>query len=219
VQSAVSVVPGLGTAVSEVIATAESAYDAAAAALSGNPLEGAIHAAYNYALGAVPGAAALHPVLDPVFNTLMNLVIKKEPVDSALLDGVLSAVPNEPHFGPLTPRSVAASLAHMIVSHLGIRKNPASPVRAPMAPAPVLVPIAVHPHPMHPAFHPRPHPRPVALHLPARPKPRGVPHAAVHVKHAVMPPVVRPGSPGAPPGATHWMCHPQPGGAYACRWQ
>jgi hypothetical protein len=54
------------------------------------------------------------------------------------------------------------------------------------------------------------------------------PHASPAVQaptaHAVALPVMqaRPGSPGAPPGATHWVCHPIPGGppgAYACQWQ
>jgi hypothetical protein len=221
VQAAVSVVPGLGTAVSEVVAAAESAYDAAAAALSGNPLEGAIHAAYNFALGSVPGAAALHPVLDPVVNTLLNLTVKKEPVDSALLDGILSAVPDSPRFGAISPRSIAASLAHMIVGHLGVKKNPASPVRA--AAPPPRAPLVIHPHPIvHPVaphvVHRAAHPAP-ARRVPIHVKPKGVPHAAVHVLHAAVPPVVhRPGSPGAPPGATHWQCHPGPGGTWACRW-
>lgn len=218
VQAAVSVVPGLGTAVSDVVAAAESAYDAAAAALSGHPLEGAIDAAYNFALGSVPGAAALHPILDPIKSTLMNIVVKGEPVDSALLDGVLTSVPDSPRFGPISPRSVAASLAHMIVGHLGVKKNPASPVRTPPKP-----PLVVHPNPIvHPvALHaPAHHVAPRKPTAPAR-KPPGVPHAAIHVMHAAaaVPPVVhRPGSPGAPPGATHWQCTPGAGGTWACRW-
>jgi hypothetical protein len=123
VEAAASVVPGLGTAVSDVVAAAESAYDVAAAALSGNPLEGAIKSAYNFALASVPGAAALHPILDPVVNGLIAFTIKKEPIESAVLDGLLTAVPDAPKLGPISPRSVAASLAHLIVGHLGVKNT------------------------------------------------------------------------------------------------
>jgi hypothetical protein len=236
VQAAVSVVPVLGTAVSDVIATAESAYDAAAAALSGNPLEGAIHAAYNYALGSIPGAAALHPVLDPIVDTLLHLTIDKEPVDSAILNGILQDVPDSPSFGGLSPRSVAASLAHMIVGHLGV-KNTGAPVPKPapqtqLAMAPPGMGAFVHAQLLkqqaaaraaHPAARKPPPPIHAAMHA-VRKKPLGVPHAAVHVSTAPRTPIAhpaaaRPGSPGAPPGATHWACAPGPGGTWLCRWQ
>jgi hypothetical protein len=236
VQAAVSVIPGIGTAVSDVIAAAESAYDAAAAALSGDPLGGAIHAAYNFALGTVPGAAALHPILDPVVNTLLNIALHKEPVESAVLNGILDAVPDAPKFGPISPRSVVASLAHMLIGHLGVKASPGAPVppKPALAPPPAVhllpaVARAVVPPPrvvpIHLARPPvkRPPPKPVAKPLP---KPPGVPHAALHVSlaHAATPPLPpraampRPGSPGAPPGASHWMCSPGPGGTWACRW-
>jgi hypothetical protein len=109
VQAAVSVVPGLGTAVSDVVAAAETAYESAAALASGNPLAAGLHAAYNFATASVPGASALRPILDPVVNTLINLAAKKEPIDSAVLDGLLASVPDSPSIGSLSPRSVAAS--------------------------------------------------------------------------------------------------------------
>jgi len=154
VQAAVSVVPGLGTAVSDVIAAAETAYESAAALLSGNPFEGAIHAAYNFATASIPGASALRPILDPVVNTLIGMTAKKEPVDAAMLDGLLANVPDTPRIGSLSPRSVAASLAHLIVGHLGVKtsKN--------------------HPPPRsRPAAAPPPPPHPNVLHVPLVLKP------------------------------------------------
>jgi hypothetical protein len=224
VEAAVSVVPGIGTAVADVLAAAESAYDAAAAALSGNPLKGAIDAAYNFALASVPGAASLRGVLDPIKNTLEDMAFKKEPIESAILNGLLDSVPDSPKFGPLSPKSVAASLAHLIVGHLGLKNTGNTPTPVPK---PALV--APPPHP--------PPPRAMPLHVATRPAPRkpvpakkpmGVPHAAVHVLTApkriivpahVMPPVAAPGSPGAPPGASHWHCIPLPGGQWQCQWR
>lgn len=127
IQAAVSVVPGLGTAVSDVLAAAETVYTTAVALLHGNPFEAAIRAGYNFALASVPGAAAIRILLDPVVNTLIGLTVKKEPVDSAILDGILSAVPDTPKLGPISPRSVVASLAHLIVGHLGVKVSPKTP--------------------------------------------------------------------------------------------
>ena len=153
-QAIVSLIPGIGTVVSDVLATAESAFDELSAIVGGNPIEGAIKAAYNYATSTVPGAAAIRFVLDPVVNTLLALAFKKEPVESAILNGVLSDVPNSPQIGPLTPRSVASTLAHLIVSHLGVKKTP--PGAHPPKPAPLPpsaggivrgAPIVIHPDP------------------------------------------------------------------------
>lgn len=149
VEAAVSVVPGLGTAVSDVVAAAETAYDAAAAALHGNPLEAGIDAAYNFATASIPGAAALRPILDPVKATLIGMTVKKEPLDSAALDGVLASVPDSPKVGPLSPRSVAASLAHLIVGHLGVKHVKGGP-----------------PPRSRPAARPPPPPHPNVLHAP-----------------------------------------------------
>jgi len=137
VEAAASVVPGLGTAISDVVAAGESAIDTIEAIASGNPLAGAIKTAYNFALGTVPAAASLHPVLDPVVNALINLTVKKEPVESAILDGILNAVPDSPKIGPVSPRSIAASLAHLIVGHLGVKNTgtAAAPKGTPMTAA------------------------------------------------------------------------------------
>jgi hypothetical protein len=184
VEAAVSVVPGLGTAVSDVVAAAETAYESAAALLHGNPLEAGIDAAYNFATASIPGAAALRPILDPVKATLVGLAAKKEPIDSALLDGVLAKVPDVPKIGPLSPRSVAASLAHLIVGHLGVKhKKGSAPPKSRPATRP---PPPPHPNVLHAPLLVTPaKPAAKIVHIaphaaPAAPKPRGVAHAAVH---------------------------------------
>ena len=205
VQAAVSAVPGLGTAVSDVVAAAETAYDSVAALAKGDPLEAAVDAAYNFALGSVPGAAALHPILDPVRTTLMDLLHKHEPLDDAMLNGILAAIPDSPSFGKITPRSVAASLAHLIVGHLGVRKTgkPPIPHVLPMPDRPVVLPPRVMPPEIT---------HPVARAILAT-KPDGYPHSAVHEAVAEMP-----GSPGAPAGGTTWHCYRLPDGHFECRW-
>jgi len=213
VQAAVSVVPGLGTAVSEIVATAETAYESAAALLSGNPFEAAIHAAYNFSLGALPGASALRIVLDPVVNSLIGLTAKKEPIEDRALDGLLANVPDVPRFGNLSPRSVASSLAHLIVAHLGIKKTKghipksqpsaaAGAATAMPAPAPRVVPLPMHA---------------------SSPPGRGVAHAAMPASPRVGPHPSAAQAPSLSPSAaslkTTWHCAPLPGGHWACAWQ
>jgi hypothetical protein len=123
VEAAVSVVPGLGTAVSDVLAAAETAYNTASALLHGNPLEAGIRAAYNFAMASIPGAAALRFVLDPIVTALIALTVKKEPVATAVLDSLLASVPDAPKIGPVSPRSIAASMAHLIVDKLGVKNT------------------------------------------------------------------------------------------------
>lgn len=205
VEAAASLVPGLGTAVSDVVAAAETAYDAAAAALSGNPLEGAIDAAYNFALASVPGAEALRPALDPAKAALFKLLEKKEPIEASALDAVLAAVPDSPKIGPLSPRSVVASFGHLIADKLGVKQsmkfvpksapaahpNPAiqSPTgRAAVVHTPAGHAVVAPPAPAKPA--PKPAPKRVTMHAPsphpAGPMPlpatpgRGIVHAATH---------------------------------------
>jgi hypothetical protein len=187
VQAAVSVVPGLGTAVSDVVAAAETAYDSAAALMHGNPLEAGIDAAYNFATASIPGAAALRPILDPVKTVLIDIASKKQPIDSALLDGVLAAVPDAPKIGPLSPRSVAASLAHLIVGHLGVKHTKGSP--PPRSRPAARPPPPPHPNVLHAPLITTAKKSPPVVHLPANfslgpmpllAKPRGMAHAAVH---------------------------------------
>jgi len=250
VQAAVSVVPGLGTAVSDIVAAAETAYESAAALLSGNPFEAAIHAAYNFALASIPGAAVLHSVLDPIVNSLLQLTTTHEPIESAALDALLSAVPDAPKVGAVSPRSIASSLAQMVVKHLGVkrsapgtalpdhvksavaaaRKNGPALAKTPAAkalplhlahaapivhkaPAKAPAPIAMHAVALHA---PAPAVAPALAAAQAVVKPLGVPHAAVHVDTV---PAPAPGSPGAPPGASSWVCSPQPSGTYDCQWR
>jgi hypothetical protein len=223
VQGAVSAVPILGTAVSEVIAAAETAYEAAAAALSGNPLEGAIHGAYNFALASVPGASALRPALDPVVNSLINMTAGHEPVDAAVLNGLLNSVPDAPKFGKISPRSVAASIAHMVVGHLGIKN--ASAAASKKSPAAELVPkkeqlVAKKPVAAHVIVKSPPKPIVVvkaSISPPPPPPPEA--HAAVHVSQVPQAPASAPAT-SPPPGATRWACQPAgpDGSGWQCAW-
>jgi hypothetical protein len=191
VEAAVSVVPGLGTAVSDVVAAAETAYETAAAIASGHPFDAAIHAAYNFATGTIPGAAALRPILDPVVNTLIGLTHTKEPIESTVLDGILAAVPDAPKIGPLSPRSVAASMAHLIVGHLGVKHTKGSP-----------------PPKSKPAARPPPPPHPNVVHAPLIVTPAKPAVKQVHVQapaHVALP--LRPGATPKPPGLAHAALH------------
>ena len=189
-QAAVSAVPGLGTAVSDVVAAAESAYDTAAAIASHNPLAAALDAAYNFALASVPGADALRTFLDPVKATLINIAAKHEPVESAVLDGILTKVPDAPRFGTLSPRSIAASLAKHIVGKLGVKHTgtAANPLPRPAsAPPPVSVapapPVTTAASPTSSA----PPPAPPVGHPPAAPHGTAPPHHKPHAKHKYAP--------------------------------
>ena len=81
-EAATSVVPVLGTAVADVIATGEVLIDALKA---GSPMEAALRAAYDYAMASIPGAAALRPILDPVVDMLIRIAAGGEPVKAAVL--------------------------------------------------------------------------------------------------------------------------------------
>jgi hypothetical protein len=118
VEAGVSVVPVIGTAVSGVLATAEVAVNAIEVALGGkNPIEFAIRTAYTYALGLVPGAAALRLILDTTVDALIRIAVGHENPTSAILHALVDDVPDKPKVGDLSPRSVAASLAKVVISH------------------------------------------------------------------------------------------------------
>jgi len=178
-QAIVSVVPGLGTAVSDIVAAAESAYDTVAAFASGNPLAAALDTAYNFALASVPGADALRTFIDPVKTTLINLAAKHEPIETAILDGIMTKVPDAPKFGKLSPRSIVASLAKHVVGKLGVKHTgtAARPLPRPAgAPPPVIAspvkaapPVVAAPVPGRP---PRPEHRPHRPHGKYAPYPR-----------------------------------------------
>jgi hypothetical protein len=237
IQAAVSVVPGLGTAVSEIIATAETAINAVEAVLSGNPLLFAIHAAENYALASVPGASAIRIIIDPYVSKLLDMAKQKALVDSGALDKMLNAVPDKPKIGPVSPKSLVASLAHILVGHLGM-KNTGGKVLP--KPAPLLKTL------------PKPPPTPAARPSKPVPKPAGVAHAAVHVDAPKVAPTPAQAAPtpvktpiaAAPPraglstsaffalkpsppvthtvttpqGAHHWHCAPTGSGSWSCSW-
>ncbi len=174
-QAIVSVVPGLGTAVSDIVAAAESAYDAAAAFASGYPLAAALDSASNFALASVPGADALRTFIDPVKTTLVNIAARHEPIESAVLDGIMTKVPDAPRFGKLSPRSIVASLAKHIVGKLGVKHTgtAAHPLAPPpgAAPPPVKVPPVVAPVPKQAAAAPAPAAPPVGRPHPTERRP------------------------------------------------
>lgn len=126
-ESVVSLVPGIGTAVSDVVAAAETAYDAAADLVGGHPIDAAIDAAYNFAMASIPGADAFHGILDPVISVLKKMADGGEPPMSDALQAVLSAVPTSPSVGPLNPQSIAASVAKLITTHMGTTKGSTPP--------------------------------------------------------------------------------------------
>ena len=116
-EAVTSTIPVLGTAVSDVIATAEVIYDAVK---SGNLLVAALDAAYQYALSNVPAAAELHTFIDPVFHVLVDIAVKGMSPTKAVITEAVNQAPAEPAFGNLSPRSIAASLAAFLASKLGI---------------------------------------------------------------------------------------------------
>ena len=218
VQAAVSVVPGLGTAVSDVIAAAETAYDSAAALMHGNPLEAAIHAAYNFALSSVPGAAAIRPILDPTVNALINMAAGHEPIESAALDALLNALPDAPKIGPISPRSIAASLAHLIVSHTGVKHTKPGTGPKPPPHPPLVHVLTPQEHAIQAYMQNRgavravqaakappkpPPPKPAAK--PAPPKPP-VQRVVMHAAPKPPPPKAPPPAP-KPPGIPHAAVH------------
>lgn len=115
-QIAASVIPGVGQVVNEVVAAAETALDALSGA---NALQLALESAYRAALAAVPGAEALTPMLDPVVDALRSMA-GGQSITHAALAQVIARVPDSPSVGPLSPRSVAGSLASWLASKVGL---------------------------------------------------------------------------------------------------
>jgi hypothetical protein len=110
-------VPILGTAVSDVVATVQVLTEALR--YLKNPLQLALHAAYDYLMASVPDLASLRPILDPVVDVIIR-VADGEPPTAALIDGVLDQIDTKPSIGGYTPRSIAASLMAVVVQHKGL---------------------------------------------------------------------------------------------------
>lgn len=241
-QAAVSLVPGLGTAVSDVLAAAETAYEAAAALASGNPLAAALHAAYNFATASIPGAASIRFILDPVVNTLIDLTAKHEPIESALLDQLLAKVPDAPKIGPISPRSIAASLGHLIADKLGVKKStnytpksvaaakPPPGTKSPLPPPPKKV-IPLHLAPPPKKVLPMKLPAGGTAHAAAPAHPASMPHPTAASAPALapgqkLPPMFAkaPPPPNLPAASSSAVvrvmsCLPLPDGQWACQWQ
>lgn len=116
IEAVASLVPILGTAAADVYATAEIALEALG---PGSWLEKALRAAYDYALASAPGAAALHPFLDPVVDVLIRIVGGEKPTH-AVINAAVEQAPPDPSIGDLSPRSIAAALAAFVVDHMGV---------------------------------------------------------------------------------------------------
>ncbi len=117
VEAAMSSVPVLGTAVSDIIATGECLYDMLT---SGDALEAALRALYDYIIGTFPGVAALETWIRPVFDVLVDIVVKHQKPTKAIITEAVSKAPASPSVGNLSPRSIAASLATFVVGKLGL---------------------------------------------------------------------------------------------------
>jgi hypothetical protein len=123
---------------------------------------------------------------------LEDMVIKGQPVESAAVDAILQDVPDKPSFGPLSPRTIVASLAHIVTSHLAVkntgRAKGASPLKAILAttPTPSMQLVTPKLGPSHlTMWHGKPmHAAPLHHVAPVHAKPLGVPHAAVHITMA-----------------------------------
>jgi hypothetical protein len=117
-QGALSTVPVIGTAASDVLATGLVAYDVLT---SSNKLEAALRTAYEYAIGTAPGIATYRWALDPMFDAIVRMAVGSETPSSALVHALVDDTPDAPHFGDITPRSIAAALAQVVIAHRDIR--------------------------------------------------------------------------------------------------
>jgi len=215
IEAAVSVIPGLGTVVSEVIATAETAVNAVEAVASGHPVVFAIQAAYNYATATIPGASAIRIVTDPYVNKLVDMARGKLMAESHVINDMLNKLPDKPKIGPLSPRSVVASLAHILIGHMGLKNTSGAPIIiTPQARAVALriAPAGVHMAAARQVWTPA-----TVMMQPHAMKRAGIPHAAVHVDEASRFHARTAANPDSY-HSKHWQCDPGPGGDWKCAW-
>lgn len=118
IEAAASVVPVLGTAVSDIVATVQVIAEDLSA---GTALEKAIMAAFDYALASVPGAAVLHDVLDPIVGGIVDMVTKGDNVTKAIVEQIADQAPTSPSFAGISPRSVAVSLLCIVAKYVHIQ--------------------------------------------------------------------------------------------------
>ncbi len=116
-EAATSTLPILGTAMSDIIATGEALLDMLT---SGNVLEAALRALYDYIMGTLPGVAVLEQWIRPVFNVLLDVVVKGQKPTRALITEAVQQAPASPSIGHYSPRSIAASLATFVVGKMGL---------------------------------------------------------------------------------------------------
>lgn len=232
---AVSLIPGIGTGVAAALSAGLAILE------GGSPLDIAIKTAY----GAIPIPPGVKQFTDVVVSAVLNLLHMGGNLGAAavktLRDQTIGKLPG---FAQSLAGQVFDTLAHLFVQAV-TGKPTLAVTSAPLTAAQKAAAAAMHQagHPLPPHLTPLPptsH-HALALHLvPAMlagagqaPKLPGTAHAAVPIPKApalgpaLLPPVTarspapgaaRPGSPGAPPGATHWTCTPGPGGVWQCKW-
>jgi hypothetical protein len=218
IEAAVSVVPGIGTAISEVLATAETAINAVEAVISGNPLKFALQTALNYGLGAIPGGGTIRILIDTAVKKIFEYAEAKLIPNSDDLNKMLDGIADSPKIGDVSPRSIVATLVHILVGHLGVKNTSGAPAAGGGKPKPFAVTSDMT---MDPTGAQLTAAQTAAISARAKalsltkplPKPPGVPHAAVHIdatkgpvrkagaRHYIPPPhpAAPPPHPAAPP--------------------
>lgn len=118
VEAAASLVPGLGTAVSDIVATIKVVAEELS---SDDALVKAIKAGYEYALASVPGGASLHETLDPIVDTVIDWAQSHEPLEKYAVQKLLDQVSDSPDVAGINPRSIVASLLAPVLHALGVK--------------------------------------------------------------------------------------------------
>jgi hypothetical protein len=106
VESAASMIPGLGTSVAAAIAAGDAVLE------GGKPLEIAIRTAY----GALPIPPGIRQITDAALEAVLALIVGGETLTDAAIAGARSAVPE----GPARP--VFDALAELVVKHVPVER-------------------------------------------------------------------------------------------------
>jgi hypothetical protein len=118
IESVSSMVPVLGTAVSDIVASAVVLADELSSA---PPLEKLVNAAYDYALASIPGGASLHGTLDPVVDAIIKVALKGERLSNVIIDDIAKQAPDHPDIEGINPRRIATSLLVIVAHALGVK--------------------------------------------------------------------------------------------------
>jgi hypothetical protein len=110
IQSDVALIPVLGTAAANVIASGLALYDSLT---TPSGIAKVLLLAFDYAMANVPGASAYADELDPLVTALVRLALQTEPPTDAMLDALVQSVPDP----------VAASILSALVLLLTHRRT------------------------------------------------------------------------------------------------